>query len=473
MAEPRTCPNVVVILADDMGWGDLGCFGATRIPTPRMDAIAAAGVRLTNCHSASAVCTPSRYALLTGRYAWRGALKQGVLAGHSPPILEPGRPTLASVLHDEGYATAAIGKWHLGLGWQWKDGSRLTAFGPDAHLQPTPLADYGADVDYTQPFADGPTEHGFDRFFGIAGSLDMPPYAFLDQDRTFGVPDREKEVYVSSQRAGRQTPGWRDDQVDIRFVTEACRWVRAQEQPFLLYLTLASPHYPCTPPDFIRGRSDAGSRGDMVTLVDWAVGQIDDTLADIGVTDDTLLIVTSDNGAMYADFRSPDTHGHSSNGPWRGQKADIWDGGHREPFVARWPAAIPAGLERDDPVCLVDLLPTIATAVGTGGRPDAEDGRDILDVLTGAADIDGERVLIHHSLHGMFAVRRGPWKAVFGTGSGGFTIPAGDLSDDTGQLYDLAADPAEAHNLWAEHPDVVAELRRELDPTPDPRLATT
>lgn len=462
MTEPRTRPNVVVILADDMGWGDLGCFGATQIPTPRIDSVAADGVRLTNCHSASAVCTPSRYALLTGRYAWRGALKAGVLAGHSPPILEPERATLASVLHDEGYATAAIGKWHLGLGWQWKDGSQLTAFGPDAQLQPTPLADYGADVDYRLPFTGGPMERGFDRFFGIAGSLDMPPYAFLDQDRTFGVPDREKEIYVSSQRAGRQTPGWRDDQVDIRFVTEACRWMRAQDQPFLLYLTLASPHYPCTPPDFIRGRSDAGSRGDMVTLVDWAVGQVDDTLAELGVVDDTLLIVTSDNGAMYADFRSPDTHGHASNGPWRGQKADIWDGGHREPFVARWPSAIPAGLVRDDPVGLVDLLPTIAGAVGADGGRDVEDGQDILQVLTGDAEVDTERVLIHHSLRGMFAVRRGKWKAVFGTGSGGFTSPAGDLSDNDGQLYDLVADPAEAHNLWNDHPEVVADLRREL-----------
>lgn len=462
MTESLRKTNIVIVLADDMGWGDLGCFGATKIPTPRMDAIGADGVRLTNCHSASAVCTPSRYALLTGRYAWRGALTSGVLAGHSPPILEPGLPTLASVLHDEGYATAAIGKWHLGLGWQWKDGSRLTAFGPEAQLQPTPLADYGADVDYTQAFDDGPTEHGFDRFFGIAGSLDMPPYAFLDQNRTFGVPDREKEVYISSQRAGRQTPGWRDDQVDIRFVTEACRWMRAQDNPFLLYLTLASPHHPCTPPDFIRGRSDAGSRGDMVTLVDWAVGQIDDTLADLGFAEDTLLIVTSDNGAMYADFGSPDTHGHASNGAWRGQKADIWDGGHREPFVARWPGVIPAGLDRDDPVGLVDLLPTISGAVGASGGRDVEDGRDILPVLTGTGGVDAERVLIHHSLRGMFAVRRGKWKAVFGTGSGGFTMPAGDISDESGQLYDLDADPAEANNLWAEHPEVVADLRREL-----------
>ena len=183
---------------------------------------------------------------------------------------------------------------------------------------------------------------------------------------------------MSSQRAGRQTPGWRDDQVDLRFTQEACQWMRRQEAPFLLYLALASPHHPCTPPDFIRGRSDAGSRGDMVALVDWVVGQITDTLADLGVADDTLLIVTSDNGAMYADFRSPDTHGHASNGPWRGQKADIWDGGHREPFVARFPGVIPAGSERDDPVGLVDLLPTIARVVGSPTRPSVEDGRDIL-----------------------------------------------------------------------------------------------
>lgn len=444
-----------------MGWGDLGCFGARAIPTPNMDRLAAQGARLTNAHSASAVCTPSRYALLTGRYAWRGVLDKGVLAGHSPSILEAGRPTIASVLHDRGYATGAFGKWHLGLGWRWRDGSVRDAFAADADLAASREDDYGTRVDYAAPFSGGPLEHGFDRFFGISGSLDMPPYCFLDQDRTLGIPDREKEIYVSSQRPGLQTAGWRDDQVDLRFTQEACQWLRRQDRPFFCYLTTASPHYPCVPPDFIRGRSQAGSRGDSVCLVDWVVGQVIDTLEQLGQLDNTLVILTSDNGAMYGEFRSPQTYGHHSNGPWRGQKADIWDGGHREPFVARWPGVIPAGLVRDDPICLSDLLPTITAATGTA--QETQDGRNVVGVLAGTDPVDTERVLIHHSLQGMFAVRAGRWKAVFGTGSGGFTAPAGDIDEQHGQLYDLVDDPAETTNVWAQHSDVVARLRSELE----------
>jgi arylsulfatase A len=475
-------PNVVVVLADDAGWGDFGCYGSQAIPTPHIDALAGQGVRLTNCHSASAVCTPSRYALLTGRYSWRGPLKNFVLMGHGPPIIEPSRLTLASVLRAAGYATGMFGKWHLGLGWRHRDGTVRNAFGPGASLHDDVATDAGDDIDYTAPFTGGPLDLGFDRFVGIAGSMDMPPYCLLEQDHTIGVPDRPKERYLAEQRPGLQVPGWAEDQVDVRFVSEATSWVRScSGRPFLAYLALSAPHRPCVPPDFVRGRSRAGPRGDAVCLVDWAVGEVVRALAETGAADDTLLIVTSDNGALT--YFTDDTAGsdHRPNGDWRGQKGDIWDGGHREPFVARWPGRIPAGTVRDDPVCLTDVLPAVASAAAVplpGGA--AEDGLDALPVLLGTGSLDHDRPLVHHSLAGRFALRQGRWKALFADGSGGgFSEPtigslfssgtgtahrtqAWDAAHPAGQLYDMTADPGETTNLWHARPDVVAAMYQTL-----------
>lgn len=458
-------PNVVVIMADDMGWGDLACYGG-RIPTPNMDRLAAEGVRLTDAHSASAVCSPSRYALLTGRYAWRGPLKAGVLLGHGPALIEPDRPTIAGVLHQAGYSTGAFGKWHLGLGWRWRDGHVETAFGTEGMLRHPPEVDAGGDVDYTQPFTGGPLELGFERFFGIAGSLDMPPYCFLDQDRTLGIPDQAKQRYITSQRTGLQTPGWRDDQVDVRFAEEACRWLAARPadgRPFFCYLTPAAPHRPCVPPDFVRGSTGLGNRADAVCLVDWMVGRVLDTLTDIGALDSTLVIVTSDNGAPTDYAEDGDTQTHRPNGPWRGQKGDIWDGGHREPFVARWPGRLPAGEVRDGLFCHADLFTTLANATCAAvPQGAAEDSTDQLSLLTDGHAAPADHAVVHHSLPGRFAIRRGHWKAEFCTGSGGgFSRPKGtpfDAEHPEGQLYEMSNDPEEKHNLWNENPKVVASL---------------
>lgn len=481
MAERPKLPNVVVVLADDMGWGDLGCYGSA-IPTPNIDRLAAEGVRATDCHSASAVCTPSRYALLTGRYAWRGPLKNFVLMGHGPAIVEPDRPTLASVLRDSGYATGAFGKWHLGLGWRHEDGSVRDAFAPGVGLHDSVDTDFGRDIDYGAAFTGGPTALGFDRFFGIAGSLDMPPYAFLDQDRTVGIPDREKERYLTEQRPGLQVAGWREDEADVRFVAEARRWLADRDpgQPFLCYLAPSAPHRPNVPPDFIRGRSGLGDRADGVCLVDWAVGELRTAIEHLGVLDDTLFIVTSDNGAVTFFTDDGDPTVHRPNGDWRGQKGDLWDGGHREPFVARWPASFAAGSDCDAPLCLTDLLPTVMAAAGLDlPAGAAEDGRPMLDVLAGRVEADYARPIVHHSLGGRFALRRGRWKVLFSEGSGGgfsepsitslfstgsgkaHAAPPWDSTHPAGQLYDVSVDPFETTNLWDQHPDVVAELYRE------------
>jgi arylsulfatase A-like enzyme len=410
---------------------------------------------------------------MTGRYAWRGPLKSFVLMGHGPALIEPERPTLASVLKGQGYATGAFGKWHLGLGWRHTDGSVRSAFEPGAQLHDDVETDFGRDIDYAAPFTGGPTELGFDRFFGIAGSLDMPPYVFLDQDRTVGIPDREKERYLTEQRPGLQVEGFDEEEVDVAFAREAVAFIERQDGPFLCYLATSAPHRPNVPPPFIRGRSGLGDRADGVCLVDWMVGEVVGALERRGIFDDTLVIVTSDNGAVVYFTDDGDLRLHRPNGDWRGQKGDLWDGGHREPFIARWPARIPAGSVIDSPLCLTDILPTAAAAAGT--EAGVEDGRDVLAVLAGDAVLDPERPLVHHSLSGRFALRAGRWKAIFSLDSGGgfsdrsishlfdgsgepLQTPPWDSAHPEGQLYDMESDPQETRNLWAEHPDVVARL---------------
>jgi arylsulfatase A len=472
-------PNVVIVLADDMGWGDLGCYGSTAIPTPNVDELARTGLRLTDCHAAAAVCTPSRYALLTGRYAWRSPLKRSVLMGHGPALIEPSRPTLASMLHDAGYATGAFGKWHLGLGWRRQDGTVVDVADPGLDLNSDPAAD----IDYRSPFADGPTVLGFERYFGMSASLDMPPYTFLDQDHTLGVPDRPKQPQYGEQRPGLQSPGWPDHEVDVRFVEAATQWIRdvAPHRPFFAYVPLSAPHRPCLPPDFARGRTTAGARGDMVWLLDWAVGQLRTALHDAGVFDDTLLIVSSDHGGLTHFTDDNGDGSHRPNGPWRGQKGDLWEGGHRIPFVAHWPRRIPAGLTRGDPVCLTDVLPTVAAAAGLTPPDGAgEDGRNVLSMLEDRGDVDPQRPIVHHSMGGRFAIRRGRWKAIFARGAaGGMSEPTAhqlfadhgvvphpsppwDAEHPQGQLYDMANDPGETVNLWDDKPDLVADLYEQL-----------
>ncbi|MEQ3551946.1 arylsulfatase [Pseudonocardia nematodicida] len=474
-------PNVVIVFADDMGWGDLGCNGATAIPTPHMDRLAAEGVRLTDAHASSAMCTPSRYSLLTGRYSWRGPLKHRVLMGHSPSIVEPSRSTTASMLRDGGYATAAIGKWHLGLNWRWDDGTVLDGFAPDAPLFLDADTDSGERIDYAAGFTGGPVDLGFDSFFGIAGSLDMAPYTFLRQDGVDDLPVKPKVEYATAQRPGLQSEDWQDDQVDVRFAEEAVSWIREdrpKDRPFFLYFATAAPHRPCVPPDFVAGRSQAGLRGDSVCLVDWCVGEIMSALEAEGIADNTLIIVSSDNGAPLIFPEDGDVVGHLPNGPYRGQKGDIWDGGHREPFVARWPRRLPAGRTVTDLLCLTDVYPTLASAAGLPVPVGAaEDGVDALGLLTGEVPADEGRTVVHHSREGRFAIRRGRWKAVYCTDSGGgLSAPVEEFSPGIlsrraepfdrdhpeGQLYDVENDPSEQDNLWDSEPALVRELYRDL-----------
>ena len=463
----QRAPNIVFIMADDMGYGDLGCYGATKIPTPNIDRMAAEGIRFTDAHSPASLCTPTRYSVLTGRYCWRSKLTHGVLKGFDPLLIDTARPTVASILKKAGYTTAAIGKWHLGLG------------------DKTP-------VDFSGELKPSPLELGFDYFFGFPASLDMPPYCFVENHRTVGELSEEKSPYHTLQSKGMMTPGWRDEEVGPTLTAKAVQFIEKNaERPFFLYLPYQAPHTPCTPPDFIKGRSGAGVRGDMVTELDWAVGRILDTLKENGLDENTLIILTSDNGALttgpYSWRNDPPEkydlvhNGHKPNGDLRGQKSDIYDGGHREPFIARWPGTIAPGRVSNEIVCLTDLLATAAAVASLELPSDAGgDSFNILPVLTGENSGPVRESVIHHSGSGVFSIRRANWKLIMGRGSGGFTWPKKidpAPGKPKGQLYDMDSDPAEKNNLWDSEPGIrknlISELQGYIDrgrSTPGPDL---
>ncbi len=451
-ADKTRVPNVVIILADDMGYGDPGCYNKqSQIPTPHMDRLAAQGMRFTDAHTPSAVCTPTRYGLLTGRYCWRTKLARGVLNGYSPMLIEPGRLTIAGLLKKANYTTACIGKWHLGLGTQ----------------QPT---------DYAQPLRPGPNSVGFDYSFIIPASLDMPPYVFVENEAVTEAPtatigDSKMRRYGGGGfwRGGAIAPSFKHIDVLPTCTAKAEAFLRKQtaDKPFFLYLPLSAPHTPWLPTDAFRGKSKADWYGDFVAQVDATVGRVLAALDDTKLAHDTLVILTSDNGAHWLP-EDIQKWNHRANGPLRGQKADIWEGGHRVPFIARWPGKIQAGSTSAELICLTDLLATTAALVGTRLPNDAgEDSYNLLPTLLGKKR-DGpiREALVHHSADGTFAIRQGPWKLAMALGSHGFSNPK-DLEPEPGgprgQLYNLADDLGETKNLWLQEPKVVARLTALLE----------
>ena len=445
-------PNIVFILADDLGYGDLRSYNpASKIATPEIDRLATGGMRFTDAHSPSAVCTPTRYGLLTGRYAWRSKLKKSVLNGYSPLLIEPGRATLASLLKGRGYATAAIGKWHLGLG----------------NAEP---------ADFSRPLEPGPASVGFDYFFGIPASLDMAPYVFVENAAvtvpptgTIASSEMRRRGGGGYWREGPISPGFTHEGVLPALTDKAVTFIGKQSpaRPFLLYLPLTAPHTPWMPTAEFRGKSGADYYGDFVAQVDASVGRVLRALDAAMVSDQTLVIFTSDNGAHWlpADIEK---WGHRANGALRGQKADIHEGGHRIPFIARWPGKVRAGSTSHALLCLTDLFATVSAILGAPLADNvAEDSLSFLPALLGATPGAPMReAIVHHSNGGTFAIRHGPWKLVFGLGSGGFSEPRTiepKPGGPQGQLYNLHDDPAEQRNVWLEKPDVVDRLTALLE----------
>jgi arylsulfatase A len=483
-------PNIIVILADDLGFGDVACYNAqSKIPTPHLDRLAKEGMRFTDAHTPSAVCTPTRYGLLTGRYAWRTRMKSGVLDGYSPPLIEPERLTVASLLKANGYATACVGKWHLGLQWIRQDGSPEDQDRGPAGVRP------GFDIDHTRPFSGGPNAVGFDHFFGISASLNMPPFCFLLNDRVLHQPtlkqERMRDALFLATDEGVRSPDFTNFAAMPRFAGESIAFIEAQaaasdKKPFFLYAPLSSPHLPVVVNQEYLGKSQAGEYGDFVVETDAFVGAILDTLDRTGLADDTLILFTSDNGGLFHYWEAKETddlahykingraahireYAHQGNAHLRGTKADIWEGGHRVPFLVRWPGKTPAASVSHELVELTDLLATTAAILGVELPAEAgPDSRSILPALLAAKpDKPVRDFAIHHSMQGVFAIRSGPWKLIPNhRGSGGFSQPK-KLDPATegappGQLYHLENDPSETRNLYLEHPDIVKQLSTQL-----------
>ncbi|WP_372897781.1 arylsulfatase [Stieleria sp.] len=472
-------PNIIFILADDQGFGDVGALNPeSKIPTPNIDRIAAEGMIFGDAHTSSSVCTPTRYSVLTGRYHWRTHLQKGVLGGFSPPLISPGRLTIASMLKSQGYKTAGIGKWHLGWDWPLK-GDGTADDGGDFSK---PYAK-GWDVDYEGEIKNGPNDLGFDYFFGISASLDMPPYVFV-RNR---VPTEKATVEKAFNRKG--PAGANFEAVDVlpTFTEETVRFIDENadsEQPFFIYFPLNAPHTPIVPTDQWRGKSGINVYGDFTMQVDATVGQVLEALDKNNIADETLIVFTTDNGCSpAAKINELEAAGHDQNYIYRGHKADIYEGGHRVPFVVRWPGKVEPGSRTEHLIGQIDFLATAADITGATIPSDgAEDSVSFLPTLLGQAQQPPRQSIISQSIGGQFAIRDGDWKLCLCPGSGGWSSPRPGRHDMSNmppmQLYDLASDPGEENNLIAEHPDRVKEmkamLRKAIDDgrtTPGEKLA--
>lgn len=457
-------PNIIYILADDLGIGDVGAFNSEgKIATPNIDRLTADGMKFTDAHSGSAVCTPTRYGILTGRYAWRTRLQSGVLWGYSLPLISEGRMTVASILQQQGYNTGCIGKWHLGLKWTRKDAN-------------IPYTDSSKELwnnyDLSKPILSGPIQAGFDSWFGISASLDMHPYVYIQNDRATSIsttlvqPSRGKTFW----RKGPIGDDFKHIEVLDKLTAKAVEYVTAQTaaKPFFMYFPLTAPHKPILPADRFQNQSELNEWGDFVMQVDWTVGQVMQTLEAKGLAENTLFIVTSDNGATPgADFGELGRQGHHPSANFRGHKADIFEGGHRVPFVARWPAVIAAGTVSNATICHTDLLATAAHITGYELADNAgEDSFSMLPVMTSASTGPVREATVHHSINGSFAIRQGQWKLCLCRGSGGWSAPRPAQAKQDNlpeiQLFDLSADVAETNSVHTEHPEIVKELTEVL-----------
>jgi len=454
-------PNIILILTDDLGYGDISCLNPdSKIQTPHIDRLAQEGMVFTDAHSSSAVCTPSRYSLLTGRYCWRSRLKEGVLWGYDQPLIEPDRLTMPAMLQELGYTTACIGKWHLGLGWKFHGKPQ---YGPEAD----------PDVDFNAPLTGGAHTAGFDYSYIIPASLDMAPYVFIENGRVVEIPQGKIEgsPRPAFYRGGWCAPGFQHETCLLELTKQAESFISMQQihhpdKPFFLYFPLTSPHTPHMPRQPFRGKSRAGEYGDFVVETDWSIGRIMDTLERYHLTENTLFIFTSDNGCHATPIGLKEKYDHLGNYIFRGQKSDAWDGGHRIPLIVRYPEKINPGGKCSEIVCLSDWMATFAAAGGYQLPPNAgEDSVNIYPYLEENYSHPLRESVIHHSIYGHFAIRNRQWKLVLCKGSGGWSLEEDQVSPNSPpmQLYNLENDVEEQHNLFYEYPEKVAYMKEMLD----------
>ncbi|MEQ1828334.1 MAG: arylsulfatase [Pirellula sp.] len=477
-ASEPTKPNIVLILADDLGYGDLGCYGATKVKTPNIDKLASDGRRFTDAHSASSVCTPSRYAMLTGEYPFRKNL-WGPVMNPSPLVVDVNRPTLASLLKDQGYHTACFGKWHLGFG-----------------DKPKP--------DWNKDLKPGPLECGFDHYFGIPVVSSHPPFVWVEDHRVVGLDpsdplkyggDEETQVFpekmlkpaMSGAKAAHAL--YHEEEHGTTLTEKTTSWMRAhQDKPFFVYFATPHIHHPFTPGPRFKGSSEAGRYGDFIQELDWMVGEVMRTLDELKQRDNTLVILTSDNGGMLnVSGQQAWELGHRLNGDLLGFKFDSWEGGHRVPFIAHWPGKIPAGSVADQLICQIDFVTTFAAL--TGSVVTGPDSVNILPALLGTPDKPlRDHLVITPSKEKNLALREGRWLYIGAQGGGGFAgdkpgdhllggpgafkftneinsdIADGKIKTDApeAQLYDLEADRSQSHNIIRKHPEQAKRMAQHL-----------
>jgi arylsulfatase A-like enzyme len=476
-------PNIILILADDLGYGDLACYNSrSKIPTPNLDRLAAEGMRFTDAHATAAVCTPSRYNLLTGRYAWRSRLKKAVLFEYDGPLIEPGRQTLPGILRDAGYHTAMFGKWHLGWDWTLTTGERVNDLVPYGKWADPVREGIGRKVDFTVRLGGGPLDCGFTEHFGV-DVPNFPPYTWIEGDRITEQPTAYKAKADRDGTAGPTIPGWDSASMIPAFQKRSLALIERSaktNQPFFLYHALTSPHSPISPNKEFIGKSGLDRYGDFVVEIDHLVGEIVDALERTGQVDNTILIFASDNGP---EGPTPDNVGayerarttrHFSSGDLRGVKRDAWEGGHRIPLIAHWPGVIPTGASNDHLVLLGDLMATVADITGATIHPgEAEDSQSFWATLRDPAK-PARASAVLHSVNGKFVLRKGDWVLI--------DAPTGDdnygeymepewlkkergytAHNHPGELFNVREDPSSRTNRYADHPELVAEFKSLLE----------
>jgi arylsulfatase A-like enzyme len=475
-AEQLQRPNIVVILADDLGYGDVHCYNPDRgkIPTPYIDRLSAQGMRFTDAHSSSGVCSPSRYTLLTGRYHWRTRLQSGIVGYLERPLIAPERLTIAGLLKRQGYHTACIGKWHLGWDWDIPLAQRkLFAPGRGKFPEVTDRHRQAWREVYSHPIGSGPTTRGFDEYFGT-DVPNWPPYCFIENDRTRGIPTAflPKALFRNhlASLPGPALADWKLEGVLPALADRASDYIQRRAKtgkPFFLYLPLTSPHTPLAVNQAWRGKSGLDSAvADFVMETDEVVGRVLAALEESGVAGNTLVVFTSDNGfAPYVGAKHLEARGHYPSGPLRGYKGDAWEGGHRIPFIVRWPGVVKPGTACAQLVHHADIMATVADVFGTDPPNNAaEDSFSLLPLLKGSREPVREHAISQGS-RGQFALRRGPWKMLFGPGGGGAwsRLSASRPDGHPAQLYNLSTDIGETKNLYAVHPDIVREMTALLE----------
>ena len=465
-AAPRDLPNIVIILADDLGYGDPGCYNAdSKIPTPNIDRFAAGAMRFTDGHSASGICSPSRYTLLTGRYHWRTRLQRGIVGLWERPLIAPDRMTIASMLKQRGYRTAAIGKWHLGWDWPIEPDERFAfkRFKHNAQVNDKLRAAWH-DV-FTRPIAGGPTARGFDTYFGT-DVPNWPPYCHIENNRTLGIPSEYLPPHLfKGHQASQQGPALKGWTLEPILPTLGERAVESiidlakRDEPYFLYLPLTVPHTPLAVNDAFKDKSGLSVYGDFVMETDAVIGQVLDAIDASGEADRTLVMFTSDNGcAPYIGAAEMETKGHHPSGPLRGYKGDTWEGGHRVPLIIRYPGVTRPGSVTDALAGQVDFVATIAEIVGFDLPPGAgEDSVSLMPVLRDP-DKSTRDSLICQGGNGLLSIRRGRWKLIAGPGSGGFWSKPPGNDKQPGQLYNLAEDLPETQNRFDAEPTLAIEL---------------